>query len=163
MKRSVLFFALMFIMTAGTAFRAGNGDRRRLLDRNGNGLHDAGEPGIPNAGVSNGSAVVQTGSDGRYSIPVGDDNVIFVIKPAAYNIPVNGDNVPQFYYIHKPNGSPEGMEYAGVEPTGPLPSSVDFRCSKAATRTNSAPSSSATPSRITYSISTTSAGTSCRN
>ncbi|MBE0655701.1 MAG: calcineurin-like phosphoesterase C-terminal domain-containing protein, partial [Bacteroidales bacterium] len=33
--------------------------------------------------------------------------------------------LPQFYYIHKPNGSPD-LEYKGSEPTGPLPKSIDF-------------------------------------
>ena len=34
--------------------------------------------------------------------------------------------LPQFYYIHRPNGSPEGLRFAGIDPTGPLPEIVDF-------------------------------------
>ena len=34
--------------------------------------------------------------------------------------------LPQFYYIHQPNGSPEGLRYQGIDPTGPLPGSIDF-------------------------------------
>ena len=34
--------------------------------------------------------------------------------------------MPQFYYSHKPNGYPENFTYAGVEPTGALPTSIDF-------------------------------------
>ncbi len=34
-------------------------------------------------------------------------------------------NLPKFYYIHKPKGSPQS-QYAGVAPTGELPASVDF-------------------------------------
>ncbi|MBS1605021.1 MAG: calcineurin-like phosphoesterase C-terminal domain-containing protein [Bacteroidetes bacterium] len=40
-------------------------------------------------------------------------------------MPVDGNNLPKFYYIHKPKGSP-AFEYKGVDPTGPLPRSVDF-------------------------------------
>ena len=35
--------------------------------------------------------------------------------------------MPQFYYNHKPGGSPDDdFDFPGVEPTGPLPASVDF-------------------------------------
>jgi hypothetical protein len=50
---------------------------------------------------------------------------LFVIKPAGYRVPLNSNNLPKFYYIHKPKGSPPS-EYKGVDPTGPLPKSVDF-------------------------------------
>ena len=36
------------------------------------------------------------------------------------------NRLPRFYYIHKPHGSPEGLKYAGIAPTGPLPASIDF-------------------------------------
>lgn len=95
-------------------------------DGNGNGVRDPGEDGIENVLVSNGNDVVATDRHGTYSIPVTDDTIIFVIKPAGWMTPVGpNDTVPRFYYIHKPNGSPV-MQYAGVAPTGPLPASVDF-------------------------------------
>jgi len=94
-------------------------------DLNENGIHDPGEPGISGAAVSNGSHVVLTNHEGRYEIGVSNDAIIFVIKPGTYNYPVNEYQLPQFYYIHKPDGSPE-LKYPGVEPTGPLPESVDF-------------------------------------
>jgi hypothetical protein len=34
--------------------------------------------------------------------------------------------LPQFYYIHQPAGSPTGMRYAGITPTGPLPEQINF-------------------------------------
>src|SRR5690606_24886785 len=73
--------------------------------------------------------VVQTDNKGRYELPVGNDNIIAVIKPGDYNVRVNEDQLPQFFYIHKPQGSPE-LEYAGVEPTGDLPKSIDFPLQK---------------------------------
>ncbi|MEN3185285.1 MAG: calcineurin-like phosphoesterase family protein [Atribacterota bacterium] len=96
-------------------------------DRNGNGLRDAGEPGIPNVCVSNGVEVVATDGEGRYSLPRKDEMVVFVIKPADYNLPVNAKNIPQFFYVHRPNGSPDFIQdYEGFASTGELPASVDF-------------------------------------
>lgn len=94
-------------------------------DVNQNGKKERRESGIPNVAVSNGKEVVLTDEKGRYKLPVDNDEIIFVIKPSGYEIPVNELNLPQFYYIHKPEGSPE-LDFAGVAPTGKLPKSVDF-------------------------------------
>lgn len=99
-------------------------------DTNGNGNRDEGEPGLAGIKVSNGEEIVKTDDSGRYEIPVTDDTIIFVIKPRGYMTPVNEDNLPQFYYIHKPAGSPANFRFAGVAPTGPLPDSVDFALTK---------------------------------
>ncbi|MEM9675523.1 MAG: metallophosphoesterase N-terminal domain-containing protein, partial [Bacteroidota bacterium] len=94
-------------------------------DQNTNGKKERREPGVAGVPVSNGKAVVLTDEDGRYELPIDNDEIIFVIKPSSYELPVNAMNLPQFYYIHKPNGSPE-LDFAGVAPTGKLPKSVDF-------------------------------------
>lgn len=95
-------------------------------DLNGNSKRDDGEPGIAGIKVSNGEAIVKTDATGRYRIPVSEDTIIFVIKPRNWMTPVDELNLPQFYYIHKPAGSPANFQYPGVAPTGPLPESVDF-------------------------------------
>jgi hypothetical protein len=95
-------------------------------DRNNNGEQDTGEPGVRGVSVSNGRDVVRTDQDGRYEIPVNDETIIFVTKPAGFMVPVNEHQLPQFYYIHYPNGSPLETFYPGIAPTGPLPESVDF-------------------------------------
>ncbi|QDV65557.1 calcineurin-like phosphoesterase C-terminal domain-containing protein [Crateriforma conspicua] len=95
-------------------------------DINANGVRDEDEPGLANIKVSNGKHIVKTDQQGKYSLPVTDDTILFVIKPRNWMTPVDSDNLPQFYYIHKPNGSPKDFQYPGVEPTGPLPESVDF-------------------------------------
>lgn len=101
-------------------------------DPNRNGQRDPGEPGIGGILVSNQRQVVQTDAQGRYQLPLhSDETVIFVIKPADYAVPLNEDNLPQFYYIHQPEGSPD-LKYPGVPPTGPLPASVDFPLYKTA-------------------------------
>lgn len=97
-------------------------------DANGNGRRDNGEKGISGAGVTNGrGVVVQTDANGRYELPIGNDNIISVIKPADYSVPLDSNNQPQHFYVHKPLGSPDdGWKFKGVAPTGRLPRSVDF-------------------------------------
>ena len=95
-------------------------------DLNTNGTRDAGEPGICGVRVSNGTDIVLTDNKGRYALDVTDDTIIFVIKPAGWMTKVNDTNLPRFFYIHKPDGSPAGLKYPGVAPTGPQPDSIDF-------------------------------------
>ena len=97
-----------------------------FLDANNNALLDAGESGLPGIGVSNGREVVQTNQQGEYSISVGDDTIVFVLKPTGYRTAMDQDHVSRFYYIHKPNGSPTDLKFPGVPPTGPLPSTINF-------------------------------------
>lgn len=94
-------------------------------DVDGNGKFNSGDKPLPKIRVSNGRQIVQTEADGSYNLPVGDDTILFVIKPRGWRTPISKDKLPRFYYIHKPNGSPE-LKYPGVAPTGPLPASVDF-------------------------------------
>lgn len=94
-------------------------------DENGNRKRDPGEKGIPGIKVSNGREIVLTNADGKYETHVSDDTIVFVIKPRGWMTPLNRDKLPQFYYIHKPAGSP-GQKFDGVKPTGPLPESIDF-------------------------------------
>ena len=95
-------------------------------DENENLSMDNNEIGIPDVYVSNGVEIVKTDKDGRYKIPVSDDAIIFVIKPRNWMTPINDLNLPQFYYIHKPNGSPSNITFKGVDATGPLPKNINF-------------------------------------
>lgn len=94
-------------------------------DINKNSKKDPGEKGIPKVAVTNGIDVVLTDADGLYILPAGKDNIIAVIKPSHYKVATSKDNLPQFFYIHKPLGSPQ-LKFKGVAPTGKLPASVDF-------------------------------------
>ncbi|VTR42507.1 calcineurin-like phosphoesterase C-terminal domain-containing protein [Sphingobacterium thalpophilum] len=95
------------------------------LDINKNGKLDKNEKGLAGVSVSNGREVVITDQDGRYKLPVGADNIIFVIKPSGYNLSLDTDNHPKFYYIHKTKGSPQS-KYSGVAATGKIPAAIDF-------------------------------------
>ena len=94
-------------------------------DQNQNNTRDPGEIGIPGVRVSNGRDIVTTDANGRYTLPVDDDTIVFVLKPQDWMTPLNDYNLPQFYYIHKPGGSPD-LRYPGIAPTGPLPPAIDF-------------------------------------
>ena len=94
-------------------------------DVNGNRKLDDGEAGIPGIRVSNGRQIVKTNDQGAYSLLIDNDDIIFVIKPRDWVTPLNKNKSPQFFYIHKPDGSPKGR-FEGVAPTGPLPESVNF-------------------------------------
>lgn len=98
-------------------------------DKNRNGIIDEEEKGIPNVMVSNQELVVLTDENGYYELPVDSQTTLFVTKPAGFEVQLNPLNLPQFYYIHQPNGSPV-MEFPGIEPTGELPAYVNFSLHK---------------------------------
>lgn len=99
-------------------------------DVNNNGKKDSKEAGVQNVAVSNGREVVQTNAKGFYELPIGNDDIIFVIKPTDYKFPVNENQLPQFYYNHKPLGTPTDFKYKGVAPTGQLPNPLNFALKK---------------------------------
>jgi len=94
-------------------------------DMNQNNKKEKKEPGISNIAVTNGEQVVLTDKNGRYELAIGDDNIISVIKPSGYDVTTDANHLPQFFYNHKPQGSPN-LEFKGVLPTGKLPKSVNF-------------------------------------
>ena len=94
-------------------------------DIDGDGSFSEGDKPMADVRVSNGRQIVKTDAGGKYTLPVTDDTTIFVLKPRGYGTKLNEHNNPLFYYTHKPNGSP-ALQYAAVEPTGPLPTSIDF-------------------------------------
>jgi len=131
MTKLVLYLHALLVILPGVSTSSVRADNQSASgyvfhDQNGNRTRDTTEPGLPDVRLSNGRTVVETDAQGRYELPVDEDTILFVIKPRGWMVPIDQNNVPRFYYIHKPNGSPQGLKYAGVEPTGPLPSSVDF-------------------------------------
>lgn len=94
-------------------------------DANGNGVRDPGEAGIAGVLVSNQRQVVLTGGDGSYELPVEAGMVVYVQQPPTHRVPVNQLNLPQFSYVHEPDGSPP-LRYGGMPATGPVPERLDF-------------------------------------
>lgn len=106
-------------------------------DWNYDGHYQKGEPLIEGVMVSDGLHVVKTDSCGRYHLPYPTKEyeeagfAVMVTEPDGYNVPYSGEYVPQFFYIHKPSGTPlnvrgEEFRFGGLEPTGPLPHYIDF-------------------------------------
>ena len=123
---SVLIVILIFCGVGNSVAADSTATGTVFLDTNGNQVKDDNEKGLSGVRVSNGQDIVQTDADGQYTLEVTDDTILFVIKPRGFMTPINENRLPKFYYIHKPHGSPEGLKYAGVAPTGPLPASIDF-------------------------------------
>ena len=129
MKSGVIIsICLLVCISIGASGQVASG--RVFEDSNGNGVLDSNEAGVANVRVSNGTEIVLTGADGAYSLEIDDEAIIFITKPKDYATPVNNHNLPQFYYIHQPDGSPEGLRFPGIEPTGPLPQRVNFALQK---------------------------------
>ncbi|PSL05537.1 calcineurin-like phosphoesterase C-terminal domain-containing protein [Cecembia rubra] len=122
-KLQILLIALLF---TSIAFAQEKVSGIVYEDSNKNGKKERREKGIPGVAVSNGIQVVLTDDKGKYEIPIAEHQSLFVIKPSDYDLPHYENNIPQFYYIYKPNGSPSGLKYPGVAPTGPLPKSIAF-------------------------------------
>lgn len=101
---------------------------RVFVDRNGNGVRDRHERGVPRVSVSNGVDVVRTDRRGRYVIALPPESILFISKPAEYELPVDENNLPQYYYRHYPDGTPSvaDFDFPTIESTGPLPSKIDF-------------------------------------
>lgn len=90
------------------------------------GIRQADEPGIAGVIVSNGRDAVLTDAEGAYSLPAFDNMTVMLNEPAGFDAPVNAFGVPQFFYHHKPEGTPEELRYGGLEPTGALPEAINF-------------------------------------
>ncbi len=124
-KRWVLPTLGLLLAVHGTLHAADQATGKVFQDANRNGKLDADEDGIQGVLVSNQREVTKTDSDGNWALPARDDCNFFVVKPSGWMTPVNDKQLPQFYYTHKPDGSPD-LKYKGVKPTGPLPESINF-------------------------------------
>lgn len=74
-------------------------------DRGAKGRRGPDDPGLPDVLVSNGREVARTDAQGRYTLPVGDEVVIFVVKPTGFALPPGPDGLPHFSYLHQPAGT----------------------------------------------------------
>jgi N terminal of Calcineurin-like phosphoesterase len=79
---------------SGTVYENRSGGVRRAVS----------DPGIAGVLVSNGREVVRTDAGGRYTLPIDDESIVFVIKPTGYAVPVDDEMLPRFYYVHQPSG-----------------------------------------------------------
>jgi len=116
--------ATLTLLTVGLA-RASIARGVVFDDQDGDGVRDAGEPGVPEVGVCNGRDIVLTDDEGRWRLIVDDADTIFVIKPRGWQTVVDEDGIARGYYVHRRRGSPP-LQFGGVEATGRLPESINF-------------------------------------
>lgn len=114
----VLFSTLAFSQQIATGYV--------FEDSNHNKKKESKEKGLAQVAVSNGEDIVLTDQNGKYSLPVKDGQSIFVIKPSGYKTAFSENNLPEFYYHYRPEGSPENFKYKGIAPTGKLPKEINF-------------------------------------
>src|SRR5699024_6678038 len=126
-KSGILLIIVLFFSAYSSALYAQRTVSGTVfLDEDENNRMDAQEEGIPNVAVSNGREVVLSDGKGNYKLPIEEEMIVSIRKPVGYKLPLNKNNLPQyFYYIHQPDGSP-ALKYPGLEPTGPLPPKVNF-------------------------------------
>ena len=124
---------LVFLLLAVTIFSNAIAQENQAkgtvyLDANENGFMDSGEKGIEGVKVSNGVEVVKTNAQGYYTIELLPESILFISKPANYRVPLNESQLPQIYYRHYPDGTPEiaDWKWPVIKPTGPLPKTIDF-------------------------------------
>ncbi|MFC0677869.1 calcineurin-like phosphoesterase C-terminal domain-containing protein [Lysobacter korlensis] len=68
-------------------------------DRDGDGVRDAREPGLPRVLVSDGVELVRTGTGGEYRLPAASERPVFVIKPPTHSFAVAGPVGPGFWQM----------------------------------------------------------------
>lgn len=106
-------------------------------DSNLNSTFDDGENGVEGVHVSNGRDWVTTGQNGAYEIQVREDMDITIVQPSGWQVPTDERMVPQFFYIHKENGTGYDMRFGGLSPTGPAPGQINFPLTKRETSDSS--------------------------
>lgn len=94
-------------------------------DTNKNSVLDGNERGLNGAEVSNGRKIATTDAKGSYELPAFENMTVFVTQPRGYQVPIDENNVAQFFYNYLPEGSPQ-LTYGGIAPTGQLPQAVNF-------------------------------------
>jgi len=121
-----IFIAILCL--SGSLYVQGQGLAKGKVfeDKNGNRKTEKGEKGLSGIAVSNGRDIVITDKDGNYQLPVGKDNIIFVIKPEGYRFLMDENNHPEFFYLYKPEGAPSSFKYQGAAATGILPAAINF-------------------------------------
>ncbi|HEY1243493.1 MAG TPA: calcineurin-like phosphoesterase C-terminal domain-containing protein [Hyphomicrobiaceae bacterium] len=97
-------------------------------DTRGAGPRRPGDRGIGGVMVSNGRDVALTAPDGAWALAVEPGDSVFVIKPSQRMTRTSAAGLPQFSYLYQPAGSQHqpGSRFPLIEPTGPLPDSIDF-------------------------------------
>ena len=113
MKYFILFFALTFSLISSYANKTVHGIV--FVDKNKNQVFDAGDQALEGVFVSSLSEIVSTDKEGKFILPAGKKEIIFVIKPKDYEFPLQENNVPAFYKIVYQEPSPDDLDFKGIQ------------------------------------------------
>jgi 3',5'-cyclic AMP phosphodiesterase CpdA len=67
---------------------------RVVLDRDGDGVAGAREPGLAGVAIADGRSVARTDREGRYRFATEPGRTVQLVKPAGYAVPVRADGLP---------------------------------------------------------------------
>jgi hypothetical protein len=81
-------------------------------DRNGNGVFDKTEVGLPNIAVSNGEVITRTDAKGRWMLYPSQSSMVFVIKPDGWQVPNGLDGLPEFWTDVYSEKAQQGIAFA---------------------------------------------------
>jgi len=100
-----------------------------FVDRNGDGIRQPNEPGLPGVSVSNQDAVVVTDSAGAFTIGRGPNAIVFVSEPDGYHAVKSfwravGDSVQSLAFGMKPSAAPTTFSFVDASDTHMAPSSL---------------------------------------
>jgi len=84
-------------------------------DTNSDGKFNEGESVIPGVIISNKTDFTKTDNNGEFTIECNDPDIVFVVKPAGYRLPVDKNNLPVFWRHVNLKGSPADLEYPGIK------------------------------------------------
>ncbi len=96
--KEIFFASCILFFTCNCVVGQNNASGVVFLDTNQNGVFDKGEEGVKGVCISNGEEVIKTNAKGEWELPVDNDKSIFVIKPSGYAVPLNQNNIPQYYF-----------------------------------------------------------------
>ncbi len=113
MRASLIVLLLAFLAVPAHALPPPCGGGQVFEDGNGNGVRDAGEPGLPGVKVSNGIAIAVTDARGDYTLDYVDGRTVFLIKPAGYDVAVRPDGLPARWRNLQYHAGP-ALKYGGI-------------------------------------------------
>ena len=103
-------------------------------DINKNQTFDAFEKGVKGVLVSSKNEIVLTDKNGKYSLNLfGDEDIVFMIKPAGLTVPLDRNNLPLFYHFIEKE-QPLLMQFPGGKVAGSNSESYDFPVNKSTVR-----------------------------
>ncbi len=105
-------------------------------DKNKDGIQNSGEKGIKDIPVSNGRDIVLTDRKGVFHIVSDSNDVIFIMQPSGWKVPVNDYNIPQYYKNIRLKKGPDYLKYKGFTDPLPLPEKLTFPLYKSKNRSD---------------------------